>query len=257
MIFVPLLDGLNRTKPMLVANRTAISLCVVCAAAVVGGEKTGAVQGVVRFTGEVPPARQIVTGDGATFDHFDLVVDAKTKGLRWVIVALEDAPAQPMLGEADTPVVIDQKNMQFIPRVVAVQHGRPIRFENSDQFNHNVNTGTRVKENELNVFVTAREPVTKSFVAEKAPIRIGCVLHGSMEAWVYVAKHPWVAVTDEAGAFVLKDVPPGKYTLWLKQQDTGLQERKQIEVRAEQKTAVAVEWKEPKPKRDPPKRESK
>jgi plastocyanin len=197
----------------------------------------------------VPPPRQIVTGDGAMYDHYDLVVDAKSKGLRYVIVSLEDAPPQPALDEGATPVVMDQKDMQFIPRVLAVQHGRPVRFDNSDPFNHNVCTATKVKENELNVFVTARDPVTKSFVAEKAPIRIGCVLHGTMEAWIYVAPHPWIAITDEKGAFTLKNVPPGKYTLWLKQQDTGLQERKQIEVRAGEKTEVAVEWKESKPKR--------
>jgi plastocyanin len=213
-----------------------------------GAEKTGTIQGVVRFTGEVPPPRQIATGDGAMYDHYDLVVDPKSKGLRFVIVSLEDAPAQPALDETAKPAVMDQKDMQFIPRVLAVQHGRPVRFDNSDPFNHNVCTTTKVKENELNVYVTAREPVTKSFVAEKAPIRIGCVLHGTMEAWIYVAPHPWIAITDEKGGFTLKDVPPGKYTLWLKQQDTGLLERRPVEVRAGQKTDVAVEWKESKPK---------
>lgn len=235
----------------------AICLCIVTASTAGGAEKTGTVEGVVRFTGDVPPPRQIATGDGGMYDHYDLVVGAKTKGLRFVIVALEDAPPQPKLGDADTPVVIDQKNMQFIPRVIAVQHGRPVRFDNSDMFNHSVSITTKVKENELNVFVSAREPVTKSFVAEKAPLRVGCALHGSMEAWIYVAPHPWIAITDEKGSFLLKDVPPGKYTLWLKQQDTGLQDRRPIEVRAGEKTEVAVEWKEPKPKRDASKRESK
>jgi len=221
-----------------------------------GEDKSGKIQGVVRFTGVVPPAKQIPTGDGATIDHYDLVVDAKSKGLRWVIAALEDAPPQSKL-EAGEPVVIDQKNMQFIPRVVAVQHGRPVRFDNSDGFNHSVTTASRIPENEMNVFVTARDPVTKAFAAEKAPIRIGCVLHGHMTAWLYIAPHPWVAVTDEKGAFALTDVPPGKYTLWLKHPDTGLQERKPIEVRAGQTAEVAVEWKESATKREPPKREKK
>jgi plastocyanin len=216
-----------------------------------GREKSGTVQGVVRFTGDVPPARQLPTGDGGMIDHKDLIVDAKTKGLRWVIVALEDAPAQPKVGGEDTPVVIDQKDMLFIPRVVAVQHGRPVRFDNSDPVNHSVSIFSRIRENELNVFVTAKEPVTKAFAAEKAPLRVGCALHPSMTAWVYVAPHPWVAVTDEKGEFVLKEVPPGKYTLWLKHPDTGVQERRPVEVRADHKAEAAVEWKDSKPKRDP------
>jgi plastocyanin len=241
-----------RTRPSIVGC-LGVLLAVGTAA---GEEKTGAIQGIVRFTGVVPPAKQIPRGDGATIDHYDLVIDGKSKGLRWVIAALEDAPPQPKL-EAAEPAVIDQKDMTFIPRVVAVQHGRPVRFDNSDGFNHSVTTASRLAENEMNVFVTAREPVTKAFAAEKAPIRIGCALHGTMTAWLYVAPHPWVAVTDEKGAFALKDVPPGKYTLWLKHPDTGVQERRQIEVRAGEKVEVAVEWKQSEPQRDPPKGEKK
>jgi plastocyanin len=227
---------------------------VVClgllAAAAPGQDKAGTVQGAIRFTGVVPPPKQVPTGDGATIEHYDLVVDAKSKGLRWVIAALEGAPPQPKADKAE-PVVIDQKDMLFVPRVVAVPHGRPVRFDNSDLFNHSVTILSRVPENEMNVFVKTGEPVTKAFAAEKAPLRVGCALHANMTAWVYVAPHPWVAVTDETGAFALADVSPGKYTLWLKHPDTGLEERRAVEVRAGQTAEVAVEWKEPKPKRDP------
>jgi plastocyanin len=234
----------------MVNSRWAVAGLVLLFAANVsaGQEKTGTVRGVVRFTGEVPPARQLPTGDGGTVEHHDLVVDPKTKGLRWTIAALEDAPPQPRL-KGGEPVVIDQKDMLFVPRVVAVRHGRPVRFDNSDPGNHSVSIFSAVEENNLNVFVTAREPVTKAFAAEKAPLRVGCALHPSMTAWVYVAPHPWAAVTDEKGAFTITDAPPGKYTLLLRHPDTGLLERRPVEVRAGQKAEVEVEWKEAKPKR--------
>jgi plastocyanin len=224
---------------------------LLAAGAVAGQEKTGTVQGVVRFTGAVPPAQKIPTGDGGMIEHNDLIVDPKTKGLRWVIAALEDAPPQPKLEGGETPVVIDQRDMLFVPRVVAAQHGQPVRFDNSDPVNHSVSIFSRLKENELNVFVTAKNPVTKAFAAEKAPLRIGCALHPAMTAWLYVAPHPWAAVTDERGAFVLKAVPPGTYTLWLRHPDTGAHERRPVEARAGQKVEVAVEWKEAKPRRYP------
>ena len=212
-----------------------------------GQEKTGTIQGAVRFTGKLPPAKQLPTGDGGTVEHNDLIVDAKTKGLRWVVAALEDAPKQPKLEDGD-PVLIDQKNYTFIPRVVAVPHGQSLKFDNSDGVNHSVSIFSKVKENEVNVFVTKKEPLVKAFDAEKAPLRVGCALHPAMTAWVYVAPHPWVAVTDEKGTFTLKEVPPGKYTLWLKHPDTGLEERRAVEVKAGQKAEVAFEWKEAKPK---------
>ena len=233
-----------RSTPLVVVGFAILLAADVAAAQ----EKTGTIQGVIRFTGTVPPAKQVPTGDGGTIEHRDLIVDAKTKGLRWVIAALEDAPAQPKLKDTDAPVVIDQKDMLFLPRVVAVQHGRPVRFDNSDQVNHSVSIFSAVKENNLNVFVTAKDPVTRAFTAEKAPLRIGCVLHPSMTAWLYVAPHAWVAVSDAKGAFAIKDVPPGKYSLLLKHPDTGAEERRAVEVKAGQKTEVEVEWKEAKRK---------
>ena len=230
------------------ARWTVACLGVLLAAGVAPGqEKTGTIRGIVRFTGEVPPAKQLPVGDGSLIDHHDLIVDAKTKGLRWVVAALEGAPAQPKF-DGDDPVLIDQKSHTFVPRVVAVQHGRPVKFDNSDGVNHSVSIFSKVKDNEVNVFVTKKDPLVKAFAAEKAPLRVGCTLHPSMTAWVYVAPHPWVTVTDEKGAFTIKDVPPGKYTLWLKHPDTGLEERKEIEVKAGQKAEAAFEWKEARPK---------
>lgn len=235
----------------------AIFLGLVLAQAAASGEKTGTIEGVVRFSGDVPPAKQLPRGDGSFVDHYDLVVDAKSKGLRWVIAVLENAPAQPKLGATDKPVVMDQKNMTFIPRVIAVQHGRPVQFDNSDTINHSVTIFSRVEENELNVFVSPKDPVTKAFVAEKAPLRVGCALHPSMTAWVYVAPHPWIAVSDEKGAFTIDNVPAGKYTLLLRHPDTGLQERRELEVRAGKKADVAIDWKESKPKPDATRPKSK
>jgi plastocyanin len=231
-------------------HRGVVCLVTLLAAgAAAGQEKTGTVRGVVRFTGELPPTRQLPTGDGGTVEHQDMIVDAKTKGLRWVVAALEDAPARPKLKGGEAPVVIDQRDMVFVPRVVAVEHGRPVRFDNSDNVNHSVSIFSDVKENNLNVFVTKAEPLTKAFAAEKAPLRVGCVLHPAMTAWVYVAPHPWVAVTDEKGAFVINDVPPGKYTLLLRHPDSGVQERREVEVRPGRAAEVEVECKESRPKR--------
>jgi hypothetical protein len=58
-------------------------------------------------------------------------------------------------------------------------------------------------------------------------------------------------VSGERGAFEIRDVPPGMYTLWLRHPDTGLQERQRIEVKASDATRVQVEWKEAKPRREP------
>ena len=52
-------------------------------------------------------------------------------------------------------------------------------------------------------------------------IRIECDLHTWMGAWVVVASHPFYTVTNERGAFILDNVPPGPYTLRVWQESLG------------------------------------
>lgn len=223
-----------------------IGLLMIAHGSAFGEEKPGTIRGTVRYTGPVPPDKKVPTSDGGTVIHNDYVVDPKTKGLAWVGIVLEDAPAQPKLKDAEPEAVVDQRDMIFTPRMIAVQYGRRVRFDNSDICNHNVRSYSTTTGNEINAFVTAGQPVRKIFTAEKAPIKIGCTLHGWMTAWIFVVPHPWFAVTDEKGAFTIKEVPPGKYTLWLRHPDTGLNERRKIAVKAGEMLQVDIEWKEKK-----------
>lgn len=202
---------------------------------------TGTVKGTVRYAGVIPEAERILTTDGSTIEHHDLVVDAKTKGLRDVAVVLENAPARPKLAKAK-PVVMDQRDMRFVPRVIAVQHGQPVRFENNDLSNHSVQANSGNPANAFNVVAGPGQPVEHVFEAQKPPVQIGCSIHGWMKAWVYVVPHPWFAVTDAKGAFRLDRVLPGKYTLLLAHPDTGHRERREVEVRPGRTVELTVEW---------------
>jgi plastocyanin len=202
---------------------------------------TGTLAGIIRYTGEVPPAKEITATDGRTLYHHDLVVHPKTKGLRYVVAVLEDAPAQPKVQKSE-PVVMDQRDMLFIPRVVAVQHGQAVRFENSDLSNHGVTAYGKAGADQFNVYVGQNRPLEHVFSPQKTSIAIGCPLHAWMRAWVYVVPHPWFAVSDASGKFTLAKVPPGKYTLWLRHADTGHQERRPVKVEAGKVTEVIVEW---------------
>jgi plastocyanin len=204
-------------------------------------EQTGVISGVVRFTGKVPPPRDVTITDGRTLSLSDLVVDNETKGLRDAVAVLEGAPAQPRHRDAE-PVVVDQRDMLFLPHVVAVQHGRAVRFENSDLFNHSVMASSTIPENQFNVFVSQGKPVEHTFAVQRHAVQIGCSLHPWMRAWVFVFPHPWFGVSDPRGRFTIRDVPPGRYTLWLRHPDSGLQERCRVLVKPGSTTELTVEW---------------
>ena len=203
---------------------------------------TGTIAGVVRYTGKVPPPKKILTTDGGEIKQNDLVVDPKTKGLRFVVAVLENAPARAKVQKAK-PVLVDQRAMIFLPRVVAVQHGQAVRFENNDLCNHSVMAASTIKANQFNRFVTSGHPFSHVFQPQKHPVQISCSLHSWMRAWVFVVPHPWFAVTDPQGKFHIGKVPPGKYTLWLRHPDTGRQQRRSLEVKAGKAAQLNIEWK--------------
>ena len=225
-------------------------LCLALAALLLGGAAwtgntaepaEGRIAGLVRYTGTVPADQVIPTTDGGMIRHNDLVVDAKTKGLRHVAAVLEDAPAQPKAEKAK-PAVIDQRDMVFVPRMISIQHGQAVRFENNDLCNHSVMGISTSKANQFNTVAGPGQPISRVFELQKHPVKIGCALHGWMAAWVVVVPHPWFAVSDELGKFEIGNVPPGKYMLVLSHPDTGLQERQMVVVEAGKTALVKVDW---------------
>jgi Polysaccharide lyase family 4, domain II len=73
-------------------------------------------------------------------------------------------------------------------------------------------------------------------------VRVECDAHGWMLGWVYVAENPYFAVTGKDGGFVIKDVPPGSYTLVGWQEFTGEVEMP-VTVKAKEVVSVPVELK--------------
>jgi plastocyanin len=195
---------------------------------------TGTITGIVRYLGEVPPTRRIVTTDGAIIEHNDVVV-SKNKGLRDVAVMLAAGPARPVSTEA---VVIDQRDQVFVPRVVVVQAGRIVRFENNDLFNHAVKADSTKDENSFNTITPPNKSYEHRFKAQKAPVMIGCPIHAWMRAWIYVTPHPFAAVTYAQGRFRIADVPAGQQTLIFAHPDTGFRDEIMIEVPAGRTTEV-------------------
>ncbi len=50
---------------------------------------------------------------------------------------------------------------------------------------------------------------------------IQCTIHKWMNCWVRVFDHPYFAVTNEKGEFVIKDAPAGKFRLVVWQESVG------------------------------------
>ena len=104
---------------------------------------------------------------------------------------------------------IDQKGFRFLPHVAVVQTGSAIRFLNNDPEPHNVYS----PEGRYNLG-TWPTGDTKDYTFKKPGIYSQlCNIHPDMLAYVVVVDTPYFAVTDATGAFLIRNVPPGKYKL--------------------------------------------
>ena len=133
-------------------------------------------------------------------------------------------------------------SVSFIPRVVTVQEGVKVRFENNDAYNHGVHAQSIHQENAFNLMTPAGQPYEHKFKAQKNPIPIGCAIHSWMKAYVLVAPHPYHAVTNAEGKFKIERVAPGKHTLLLVHPDTNYRETVSVEVEMGKMAEVNVEW---------------
>jgi len=112
-------------------------------------------------------------------------------------------------------VVVDQRKMNFAPRVTVVLQGTTVDFLNSDSVGHNVYWpsvgGNKKLAHNLGTWPKGEK---KSFqFNDSGAASLLCNVHPEMSAFLVVAPTPYFAVTDADGSFEIKDVPPGTYTL--------------------------------------------
>lgn len=112
-------------------------------------------------------------------------------------------------------VVIDQRKMAFIPHVVAVQQGTTVDFLNSDPVGHNVYwpsiSGNKKLSHNLGTWPKGEKKPFQFNDLGSVPLL--CNVHPEMSGYVVVVPTPYFAVTDKDGAFEIKNIPAGKYTL--------------------------------------------
>jgi len=126
---------------------------------------------------------------------------------------------------ASAPALITQKDIRFSPYVTVVPLRGTVRFVNLDRFDHHVRSmpagplGAVKPAQEFEFRLAAarggQTPTAELVLEKPGPVALGCHLHGSMRAHIFVADTPHAVVTDEQGRATL-DVPdgPGELLLW-------------------------------------------
>jgi plastocyanin len=120
-----------------------------------------------------------------------------------------DAPGAPPLVQTK-PVVLNQRNLDFDPRVLVVRVGTKVDFPNNDKVFHNVFSFRDGKKFDLGMYPVG---TSKPVVFDKPGLsRILCEIHPHMAAYVRAVDTPYFALSDATGAFAIPGVPAGSYT---------------------------------------------
>lgn len=171
---------MNRRLAVLIicAGLSAISLSQATGAAGAGGT----VEGTVKVTGVASNADAVV------------------------YIQQSPGPFTP----AAKPAAMDQKSMQFVPRVLPVVVGTTVRFLNSDPTPHNVFSPDGEKY-DLGTWPQGKTQDHVFAKCAKAPcvyVQL-CRIHPEMEGYVVVLQNPLFAVTGSDGHYKIDNVPAG------------------------------------------------
>jgi plastocyanin len=183
----------------------------------------------------VVPAESKICGTEFKMNKFVISPDL---GIKNVFVALQDVTTGKAMPKED--LHIDLKNCQFDPLTAVVYKGSHIVVKNSDPVFHNISMGLMLKDRRSTVYNLA---LPNQNMEIKKPVRrtgmynIKCDAHPWMRAYVYAARNPYVALTDENGKFEITDIPPGKYAVLVWHEGFG-EVKKTIEVKTGKATAL-------------------
>lgn len=107
---------------------------------------------------------------------------------------------------------MNQKNLVFTPHILPILVGTTVDFVNSDAVLHNVFSPDKCCD-QFNLGSWPQGQSHSYTFKSRCNATILCRVHPEMEGFVVALPTPWFAVTDKTGAYEIKDLPDGKYTV--------------------------------------------
>jgi hypothetical protein len=189
---------------------------------------TGTITGTVNLIGD-PPAPRTVNMSIDPFCKqpasgpvvFPDVVTGEHGRLASVVIYVKSGLGNYHFESPRTPMVLDQENCMYEPHVLALMPGQPLDVKNSDSTNHNVHPMSHSNPPWNKAEPAHAAPIVESFARPEMAIPVMCNVHPWMRAYIFVFGDPYFAVTTKSGAFELKNVPPGTYTVEAWQETLG------------------------------------
>ena len=210
---------------------------------------TGSIAGKVVFQGTPPERRRlnmsadpvcaaknpdpVVAQDGAV--NSDSTVPNAFVYLKDVSGTFK-APAE--------PAVLNQSGCMYVPHVLGLMVGQPLRITSNDATTHNVHFVSTQNPDWNHSQPPGAAPLVGKFAHPEIMVKVHCNEHPWMSAYIAVTANPFYSVTGDGGTFTIPNVPPGEYTLGSWTAAFGTQDQK-VTVRSGQITQATFTFKVP------------
>jgi plastocyanin len=195
--------------------------------------KSGAtIRGTVKFEGKPPklPPLQISKFKEVCKDvPNETLILGPGQALRYAVVTLEDVTKGKAV-EREVQHELDNVKCRFVPHVQAASVGQFVLLKNTDPILHTAHAYFSGGQPQFNVGLYPGRTSRKPLVAPGV-VKIICEVHPWMSAYIIVTEHPYHAVTDLYGEYLLNDIPAGNYRVKVWHETLGTEE-KQVEVKA-------------------------
>ena len=186
----------------------------------------GSLKGVVKLDGPVPTPEIIQAPaafpecncPAAGIPNESLVVDAKTKGLKWAIIRLtppETLKMRPLLKAKKAPE-LNLKGCMFSPHVIIVPPGVDIEVLNPDKITYNIHSLPYDSDNvsvNLPLMGAANWTYKAAWLKDPDLIEVKDDIHNWMRGFIVCHDPRLCAISAADGTFEIKNLPPGDYKL--------------------------------------------
>jgi hypothetical protein len=186
---------------------------------------TGTISGVISYNGTPPAPKKIDTTADPVCGQKNpnlmtddtIVKDGKVANT-FVYIKEGTVEGGKKIGDYSwtTPtseVQLDQNGCHYAPHVLGVMVNQKLKITNSDATQHNIHPTPKLNQEWNQTQANGAPPIEKAFTRSEVLIPVKCNQHPWMKAYIGVLKHPLFSVSSDTGAFEIKGVPPGKYTV--------------------------------------------
>jgi hypothetical protein len=176
-----------------------------------------AIRGTVTMIGDAPPRVPIdmrskpecleaLAGQNALAEN---LVVGPAGGLKEAFVYMKKGLGSYDFAAPTQPAVLEQRNCMDHPHVLSMRVGQELNVINQDPFPHHLDGKSSFNTTGLSPIQSLFPPFQK----EAVPARLHCDIHSWEYTYACVLRHPYSSVTTADGAFEIRGLPAGTYTL--------------------------------------------